>query len=50
MKKASVDGLDGRPVHWWQRIEWIDVVLIAIVLLIILILTSEIWLPHYGPE
>lgn len=35
---------------WWKRIQWIDVVLVVLGVVILLILTSELWLPHYGPE
>lgn len=47
MKRSS---LDERPEHWWQRIQWIDVVLVIIAVVILLLVTAQIWLPHYGPE
>jgi hypothetical protein len=36
--------------HWWRRIQWIDIVLVIIAVVILLVLTMELWLPHYGPE
>ena len=33
---------------WWKRIEWIDVVLVVFLVVVLLFLTSEMWLPHYG--
>ena len=35
---------------WWKRIEWIDVVVIVLVVVALLFITSELWLPHYGPR
>ncbi len=42
--------MNGRPKRWWQRIQWTDVALVIIALAILLLLTMEFWLPHYGPE
>ena len=36
--------------RWWRRIQWIDVVLVAIAVVILLFVTAELWLPHFGPE
>ena len=35
---------------WWKRIQWIDVVLVLLGVVILLYLTMELWLPHFGPE
>ncbi len=35
---------------WWRRIQWIDVLLVIIAVMILLVLTMEAWLPHYGPR
>ena len=35
---------------WWQRIQWIDVVIVVIAVIVLLFLTAELWLPHFGPE
>jgi hypothetical protein len=34
--------------RWWDRIEWVDVVLLAIAVIVLLSLTMDIWLPHLG--
>ncbi|MGE3277615.1 MAG: hypothetical protein AB7O67_21070 [Vicinamibacterales bacterium] len=31
-----------------RRFEWIDVVVAVLGLLLLLLLTMELWLPHYG--
>ena len=31
---------------WWRRIQWIDV-LVVFAVMVLLILTAELWLPHY---
>lgn len=31
---------------WWRRIQWIDVVLVVVAVVILLVLTMELWLPH----
>jgi hypothetical protein len=36
--------------RWWQRIQWIDVVLVVIGVIVLLMLTMELWMPHFGPE
>ena len=36
--------------RWWQRIQWTDVVLVLIAVIVLLFLTTELWLPHFGPE
>jgi hypothetical protein len=36
--------------RWWQRIQWIDIVLIIIGVMVLLAVTAEWWLPHYGPQ
>ena len=36
--------------RWWQRIQWIDVVLVVIVVVVLLFLTAELWMPHLGPK
>jgi hypothetical protein len=35
---------------WWRRIQWIDVVIVMVGVVILMILTMELWLPHYGPR
>jgi len=35
---------------WWRRIQWIDVVMVVLALIFLLVLTMELWLPHYGPD
>jgi len=35
---------------WWHRIQWIDVVMVIVGVVILMILTMELWLPHYGPR
>jgi hypothetical protein len=35
---------------WWRRIQWIDIVLVVVALAIALMLTMELWLPHYGSK
>ncbi len=41
---------DIRP--WWRRIQWIDVVFVILGVIILLMMTFELWLPHnpLGPE
>jgi len=34
--------------QWWRRVQWIDVVLIVIGVVVLLFLTSEMWMPHLG--
>lgn len=36
--------------HWWQRIQWIDVLLVVIGVLLLVMMTMEWWLPHFGVE
>ena len=36
--------------RWWRRIQWIDFVLVIIGVLVLLMITMEFWLPHFGPE
>ena len=36
--------------RWWQRIQWIDVVLLVIAVVVLLFLTAELWMPHLGPK
>lgn len=36
--------------RWWQRIQWIDLVLVVIAVIVLLFITAELWLPHFGPE
>ena len=36
--------------RWWRRIQWIDVVLVIAAVLVLLVMTMEWWLPHYGPR
>ena len=36
--------------RWWQRIQWIDVVLVVIAVVVLLFLTAELWMPHFIPE
>jgi hypothetical protein len=36
--------------RWWQRIQWIDVVLVVIGVFLLIVITMEWWLPHFGPE
>ncbi len=38
-----------RP-RWWRHIEWIDVVFVIIAVMILLMLTMELWLPHYSRD
>ena len=38
------------PERWWNRIQWIDVVLLVVVVVLVLYFTMEMWLPHSGPE
>ena len=42
--------VNGAETRWWRRIQWIDVVLVIVGVTILLLLTSELWLPHYGPN
>lgn len=52
------DGLEMRrdaavndePKRWWKRIQWIDFVLLLLVVVLVLYFTMELWLPHWGPE
>jgi hypothetical protein len=37
-----------RDTSWWRRIQWIDVVFVIVGVAIVLMLTMEWWLPHYG--
>ena len=46
MGRPSVSDIEDR--RWWKRIEWIDVVLVIVGVVILLMLTMEFWLPHYG--
>lgn len=34
------------PRSFWRRIQWIDVVLVIVGVIILLMLTAELWLPH----
>ncbi len=36
--------------RWWKRIQWTDVVLVILAVVVLLYLTAELWLPHFGPE
>ena len=36
--------------RWWRRIQWTDVVLVVMAVIILLFLTAELWLPHFGPS
>ncbi len=36
--------------RWWKRIQWIDVVLVVIAVVLLLYLTAELWMPHIGRE
>jgi hypothetical protein len=33
--------------RWWRRIQWSDVVLVVVAVAVLLMLTMELWLPHY---
>ena len=35
---------------WWRRIQWVDVVLVVLRVVVLLFLTMEIWMPHFGPD
>jgi hypothetical protein len=35
------------PRSWWRRIQWIDVVLVILGVIVLLMLTFELWLPHH---
>ena len=37
------------PRPWWKRIQWIDVVLVVLCVVVLLFFTMELW-PHYGVE
>ena len=39
-----------RKQRWWRRIQWIDVVIVVIAVTVLLFLTAELWLPHFGTE
>ena len=45
---------DGRqdPRRWYARIQWSDVVFVILGVIILLMMTFELWLPHHplGPE
>lgn len=34
------------PQQWWRRIQWIDVVLVILGVIVLLMMTFELWLPH----
>ena len=36
--------------RWWRRVQWIDVVLVVIGVVLLLMMTMELWTPHVGPE
>jgi hypothetical protein len=36
--------------RWWRRIQWIDVVMVVVAVVVLLFLTAELWMPHLGPE
>jgi hypothetical protein len=42
--------MDDQARRWWQRIELSDVVFVLLVLLVCLLITLELWVPHYGPD
>jgi hypothetical protein len=47
--KADLHSLTAnQPQPWWRRIQWIDVVLVIIGVVIVMTITMELWLPHYG--
>ena len=39
-----------RERRWWRRVQWIDVVLIVIGVMLLLMMTMEVWMPHFGVE
>ena len=51
MRRSLPDDAVEKPMsgeHFWQRIEWTDVVLVIVALVLLLLLTAEFWLPHVG--
>ena len=42
--------VNDEPKRWWKRIQWIDFVLLVLVVVLVLYFTMELWLPHSGPE
>jgi len=50
--QTHADDAQGDPRHWWRRIQWIDVVLVILGVIVLLMMTFELWLPHnpIGPE
>ena len=35
---------------WWRRVQWVDVLLVIIGVLLLLMVTMEWSLPHYGSK
>ena len=42
--------MTNRVKLWSQRIQWTDIVLVVTIVVVLLVLTMEIWLPHGGPD
>jgi len=47
-EKTSEGDLQRDPPPWWRRVQWFDVLLVIIGVVILLMLTMELWLPHYA--
>ena len=43
-RRADDPQLDSGP--WWRRIQWFDVLLVILGVIILLMLTFELWMPH----
>ncbi len=39
-----------RESQWWRRVQWIDVVLVIIGVMVLLMITMEMWMPHFGVD
>ena len=39
-----------RENRWWRRVQWIDVLLVLVGVMLLLMITMEMWLPHFGVE
>jgi len=46
--ESLVTSEERRPL--WRRVQWIDIVLVVVAVVVLLVLTAELWMPHYGPE
>ena len=42
----GADAPQDNPEPWWRRIQWFDVLLVILGVIVLLMLTFELWMPH----